>query len=265
MPTVTPGKGAPPPDLTIRTLVKGSGSVVRKNDFAKIYYLGQVWNAKRPFDINFDEKQQPVIRVGAGQITKGLDQSLEGQRVGSRILVTLPPRLAYGNQGYAPHIPPKATLIFVVDILNAVRPAVAVKGGLPVAMRNHALPAIKENPGGPSPSIEIPEKSTPPKNLVSKYVIEGNGPIVGGGDPLILAYKTMIWETRKTINDTYSQSMLQVLAPNRLFKGLQLGLIGKKVGSRVMLVVPPAFGMGKQESIPADATLVLSVDILSKI
>ena len=57
--------------------------------------------------------------LGSGQVIAGWNQGLAGQRVGSRVLLVVPPRLGYGKAGNPPAITGKDTLVFVVDILAA--------------------------------------------------------------------------------------------------------------------------------------------------
>ncbi len=82
-------------------------------------YLGQVFDAKKPFDESYSG--EPVaFPIGLGNVIKGWDQALVGQTVGSRVILAIPAKLGYGTKG-SPQagIEGGDTLYFVVDILAA--------------------------------------------------------------------------------------------------------------------------------------------------
>jgi len=117
--------GVPEPtgDLRRVQLLKGSGPRVKKGQTIAVRYLGQAWEGKKPFDGNYGEdgKGAPTtFGIGTGQVIKGWDQGLEGVPVGSRVVLEIPPDLAYGKKGSPDAgIPKNATLVFVIDILAA--------------------------------------------------------------------------------------------------------------------------------------------------
>lgn len=108
----------PAKKLQTITLVRGDGAKVAKGDNLTVDYLGQVYRSKNIFDQSFD-KEPFATTIGTGSVIKGWDQALVGQTVGSRVLLVIPPDLAYGEQGSGENIPPDATLTFVIDILAA--------------------------------------------------------------------------------------------------------------------------------------------------
>ncbi|MDF2259606.1 FKBP-type peptidyl-prolyl cis-trans isomerase [Streptomyces ferralitis] len=261
-PTVSKGKGTPPKKLEVNVISQGSGPTLAKGSLAEVNYLGQTYDSDTPFDTSFG-KQPFNLVVGTGQVIKGWDQALEGQKAGSRITITIPPDLGYGAQGQPPQIPPNATLFFVVDILKGVTPPPSAKGTVQ-PQNDSSLPKVGTNTDGKAPSLDVP-KTTAPKNLVSNYVIEGTGPQVKNTDTVIVQYKSVLWDGAKQFDSTYERGAPTTLTLNQIpVKGLSQGLTGKKVGSRVLLVLPPdqAFGSQPQNGVPANSTLVFSMDIL---
>ena len=113
-------KGLPEPkadgDL-LRSIVKeGTGETVTTDMTVTANYLGQVYDAKEPFDESFSKDPVPFALTG---VVKGWTYGLTGVKVGSRVLLQIPPDLGYGADTSNPAIPPNSTLYFVVDIISA--------------------------------------------------------------------------------------------------------------------------------------------------
>ncbi|RST17610.1 FKBP-type peptidyl-prolyl cis-trans isomerase [Streptomyces sp. WAC05374] len=263
-PTVAKGPGKPSPNLAVKTVVAGKGETVAKGDFLQFDYLGQIWDTAKVFDNSYDRGAPLTSRIGVGQLIPGWDQALPGKKVGSRVELAIPPALGYGTQGNPQGgIKGTDTLVFVVDIRGTFNGKSSAKGR-EVAQDNIDLPKVGTNTDGKAPSIDVPKKPAP-KKLVSKYVLEGDGPAVKPTDKLLLQYKGVLWEGGKEFDASYKRGELAEFPLQSLIQGWQQGLKGKKVGSRVMLVVPPELGYGAQASgdIPANSTLVFSLDILA--
>ena len=110
----------PSGELRKTTLVEGDGPVVKKGQTIYVDYLGQVFKAKKPFDESYTGQPTSFV-IGVGQVVPGWDQGLVGEKVGSRVVLEIPPALGYGKQGNEQAgIKGTDTLYFVVDILAAV-------------------------------------------------------------------------------------------------------------------------------------------------
>ncbi|MFT0761501.1 FKBP-type peptidyl-prolyl cis-trans isomerase [Actinomyces sp. F1_1611] len=107
------------PDLQVEVLEEGTGPVVQAGDTLVCHYLGQVWNGNH-FDNSYDRGAPLTFQVGVGQVIQGWDDGLVGQRVGSRVLLSIPSYLGYGPYGQpAAGIKGGDTLVFVTDIVDA--------------------------------------------------------------------------------------------------------------------------------------------------
>jgi len=113
---------APKPDGKLRdaTLIQGTGATVKKGQNITVNYLGQVYGAKAPFDESYSKGSPLQTVIGAGQVIPGWDKTIVGKKVGSRVLLAIPPKEGYGSQG-SPQAGIKGTdtIYFVVDILAA--------------------------------------------------------------------------------------------------------------------------------------------------
>lgn len=114
-------KAAPPTTLQVKTLVKGTGPVVKKGNQIVANYNGYIWRTGKSFQSSWSTPYKPFSTViGEGQVIPGWDTGLVGQTVGSRVLLVVPPKDGYGSQGSSQAgIKGTDTLVFVVDILAA--------------------------------------------------------------------------------------------------------------------------------------------------
>jgi peptidylprolyl isomerase len=121
-PVIPKPSGSPPRRLVKEDIVKGKGPAAKKGDTLTVNYVGMAFSTGEEFDASWDRAQTFDVPLGAGRVIQGWDKGLVGMRKGGRRMLTIPPELAYGTEGYPPAIAPNETLIFVVD-------AVAIKPG----------------------------------------------------------------------------------------------------------------------------------------
>lgn len=110
-----------PDKLQVKTLVEGTGPALAKGDDAVVNYVGKIWDSGDKFDSSWDGKQPAMFPIGTGGTIPGFDKGLTGAKVGSRVLLVLPPKEGYGKEGSPPKIKGDDTLVFVVDILAKVQ------------------------------------------------------------------------------------------------------------------------------------------------
>ncbi|MGW2212610.1 FKBP-type peptidyl-prolyl cis-trans isomerase [Streptomyces sp. NPDC001781] len=267
-PTVAKGMGQPSKDLAVRTVIAGNGRTVAENDFIEANYLGQIWSSGKVFDNSYD-RSPLVLQLARGSIIDGWRYALTGKKIGSRVEIAVPPTWGYGPSGNEQAgIKGTDTLVFVIDLLDSFNTKSSAKGKV-VPQTDPALPKVATNTDGSRPKVTLP-KSDPPKKLVSNYVLEGDGDEVTAKQTILCQFQGLEWQGGRTFQTTYGSgrlSQFSVEQMEQVVKGLAQGVTGKKVGSRVLVVVPPDLGYGDNppsgSGIKKGATLVFTVDILA--
>ena len=117
-------------DSSITSLQKndstpGTGVEARPGMTVRLHYTGWLYDQAsadhkgRKFDSSKDSNQPFEFRLGGGDVIAGWDEGLAGMKVGGTRVLTIPPALGYGSSGAGGVIPPNATLLFEVELLDA--------------------------------------------------------------------------------------------------------------------------------------------------
>jgi FKBP-type peptidyl-prolyl cis-trans isomerase FkpA len=106
-----------PSGLRYQDLEKGQGAEATAGKNVSVHYTGWLPNGEK-FDSSRDRNQPFGFTLGAGQVIAGWDEGVAGMKVGGRRKLVIPPDLGYGTAGAPPDIPPGATLVFDVELLD---------------------------------------------------------------------------------------------------------------------------------------------------
>jgi FKBP-type peptidyl-prolyl cis-trans isomerase len=98
-------------------IVVGTGATAVAGSSVKVHYTGFLTTGEK-FDSSRDRGEPFSFPLGAGQVIKGWDEGVAGMKVGGQRQLRIPPQLAYGASGAGGAIPPNATLIFDVELLE---------------------------------------------------------------------------------------------------------------------------------------------------
>jgi FKBP-type peptidyl-prolyl cis-trans isomerase FkpA len=103
---------------------QGDGAEARAGQTVIVHYTGWLYDPSAPdghgkkFDSSLDRKQPFAFPLGAGRVIKGWDEGVAGMRVGGKRTLVIPPQMAYGERGAGGVIPPNATLVFDVELIE---------------------------------------------------------------------------------------------------------------------------------------------------
>jgi FKBP-type peptidyl-prolyl cis-trans isomerase len=113
-PTTTPS------GLQYWDIAAGTGATALPGTTVKVHYSGFLTTGAK-FDSSRDRGEPFSFRLGAGQVIKGWDEGVAGMKVGGQRQLRIPPQLGYGAEGAGGVIPPNATLIFDVELLDVAK------------------------------------------------------------------------------------------------------------------------------------------------
>jgi FKBP-type peptidyl-prolyl cis-trans isomerase FkpA len=103
--------------LVIQEIEEGSGKKARLGNYVTVHYSGWFADGKL-FDSSIPRNKPFTIKLGAKKVIAGWEEGIQGMKVGGKRRLTIPPDLAYGENGYPNVIPPQATLIFDIELLS---------------------------------------------------------------------------------------------------------------------------------------------------
>lgn len=98
-------------------LKEGAGAVAKNGDTVTVHYVGTLENGAK-FDSSIDRGIPFEFNLGAGQVIPGWEIGIEGMKIGEKRKLIIPSELAYGERRAGSAIPPNATLIFEVELLE---------------------------------------------------------------------------------------------------------------------------------------------------
>jgi FKBP-type peptidyl-prolyl cis-trans isomerase len=256
-------------ELVTKTLAPGHGAVLASTDSYLANFSIYLWHgsAHRLLYSTYTATPQ-VLPVTLG--ISGVERAMAGQRAGGRVLAVVPPKDGYGSAGNPQAgVGPGDTLVWVIDPIETFAKTASASGSH-VSNGGGRLPAVSAQPGL-MPTVTIP-KTAPPAGLKVLTLIKGAGPAVRAGQVLVVKYVGVIWRSKQIFDENWPSAARPNAVPAVLTLGQEIagwntGLVGVPVGSRVMLVIPPAEGYGKkgnpQAGIQGTDTLVFVVDVLA--
>ena len=254
--------------LEVSTISEGDGDTVYPGEIADFHVTFVEGKTAKPIELNGLDATS-ILRRTAGDKTDQLGAIVECASVGDRLAVTT----TAGAIKLSNDPDDKTTVVLVVDI---VRSFIGRADGVPQLAEN-GMPAIALAPSG-QPGVTIPNEDAPEKTKASTTVL-GSGTKVEEDDAVVIHQTILSWESKKVLDSTWKVDEKPSVPTTVLAKedatgtgggvipGVAKSLVGAKVGSQLVVVVPPgddsfADGATLPTGATADDTLVYVIDVL---
>ena len=200
---------------------------------------------------------QPVsLTVGDSSMIKAFSAGIDCVPIGSRVVVAAPAKDMYGDQGNSQlGISADDSLVIVTDVIGVKKALV------PEAWKTD-VPKVSFDAQG-KPTVKLPA-TKPPKQLLLKVLKAGTGDVVKAGDTVTLDYQGTSWDTGKIFDQSYGKQPAS-FATDQVVEGFGAALVGQKVGTRLIVTIPPEYAYGEKSAGDSSGlggqTLVFVIDI----
>jgi len=104
-------------EFKVEDVTVGDGAEAKEGSSVKVHYTGTLKSGKK-FDSSLDRDSPFEFKIGDGQVIAGWEKGVVGMKVGGKRKLTIPHELGYGVNGQPPTIPPRATLLFDIELLG---------------------------------------------------------------------------------------------------------------------------------------------------
>lgn len=248
-------------DIEAETLVEGDGAELEDGDRVVTHiWIGNGYTETKAYS-TYDEGGEPQTLTVGEDLAPIFADALEGQTLGSRVAVTASAEEAFGEVGNPQlNIANQDSVLVLVDLVEEFVPP--APKDVPAAQ----LPGIVFGPKGDPVRLRFQGLPKPDADgeLLRHVVREGKGEEITASSTIKADYLGMVYAAGKPFDESYSKQPAE-FSLQGVVEGWTYGLSGLKVGSRVLLSIPPDLGYGDQSqpSIPAGSTLYFVVDIIS--
>ena len=255
-----------PKATTVTTLVKGTGDEVADGDTVSTFLWVGNGSTKKDVYSDYDNGAPEAIANG-DQLSDVFGKLLSGATYGSRVAAVTTASELFGPSAENNQLGVGATdtLVIVADLVEKQEESPTPTDDAAHDASPDTQPSVVEEGGKPTgldfSGIDEPALDTPVQRVV---IDEGTGAAVKASDTVKVNYLGATYDAKQPFDESFSGQPL-TSSLSGLIQGWTIGLTGVKVGSRVLLQIPPAYGYGAQGSgsIPANSTLWFVIDVLA--
>lgn len=243
-----------------KVLVEGDGEVIKEGDKVEVnVWIGNGFTQEESFT-TYEKDGTPETFTVDDQLTPAFKDAMLGKTIGSRVAVVAPASDLFGEVGNPQmDIGNEDSVVVVFDLMEMYQPP------KPKDVAASRMPKIVEKDGNVT-SLDFTglDAPKPDANLLRHVVTEGKGKVLTPESTVTADYLGMVYDAKAPFDESFSAEPAE-FSLAEVVPGWTYGLSGLKVGSRVLLQIPPDLGYGaqEQENIPANSTLYFVVDIVS--
>jgi peptidylprolyl isomerase len=220
----------------------GDGPQPQPGDSVAVHYTGTLTDGA-VFDSSYNRNEPFRFPLGLGQVIPGWDEGIALMNQGGQAILVIPPELAYGEEGFQGVIPPNATLIFDVELVEVSEGA----------------------PDAPTP-VDASAYLTTTNGIQYVDLVTGTGGSPMPGQLVSVHYTGWLQEGGKFDSSLDRGQPFEFnLGMGQVIPGWDLGMAGMQVGGKRQLIIPPELAYGDQgfpPIIPPNATLIFEIELL---
>jgi len=253
-------------DVQTTTLTKGDGDTIDEGDAVSAQlWIGDGFTQKQAYS-SYDQGGAQQLTVN-DQLSPVLHDAVKGSTVGSRIAVTTPADKLFGATGNPQlGIGNKDPLVILIDVVSKPKPPLKGPEGKAQKAPSWAPELITK--GNDVTGLDFAKTPKPDGKLRSAVLIKGTGPVVKKGQTITVNYLGQVYKAKAPFDESYSKSPVTFgIGQGQVISGWDKTIVGQKVGSRLILAIPPDDGYGKagkpEAGIKGTDTMYFVVDLLA--
>ena len=247
-------------------LIEGDGEEVAAGDTVQAqWWIGNGFTEKETQSTYEGEPQS--LELG-DEVLPFLTETMVGNQVGDRIVLLTPPDKAFGEGGGARfNIGNRDAALIVVDIMGRKDTVPALDGPQGEEKKPAGWAPTLIETDGVITGLDFTDAHEPTGKLIATTLIKGDGAVVKKGQTLTVDYLGQVYDADAPFDESYSKEPAEFpIGTGGVIKGWDERLVGRTVGSRVILEIPPADGYGEEGNesagIKGTDTLFFVIDIL---
>lgn len=244
--------------IETKVLSEGSGPAIVGKQYVKFDYTILNGTTKESLGQSSYDGTGGEAQFLVAETTVDICHALTGVKEGSRVAVLIPAGIA--TQEDTDQLKKTDAVLFVIDLHKVYLQGTSTS----VRATDSGMPSVVFAPDG-TPGVTVP-KIAAPSELKVNMLVDGSGEKVALGDTVTLNYSGFLWESGDLFDSSWKNGKPEQfqITEGGLISGFVKALVGAKLGSKLVVVIPPSLGYGAQgnSTIPGNATLVFVIEVL---